>query len=797
MKATILKTAVRNLLRHKTQSFTAIFGLAFGLACLVPALCWMYYETSYDSFYPESKHIFRVYSIENQSGKTNERVPGILGKELLANFPEVEAVTSFVSEQLAYTMENKTQTQLQTVCSDSAFFRVFPQEIICGDSQYALQIAGNMVLTENTAVRLFGDPEKALGQKMENPLSRIFGPCTITAVIKDIPENTNIPFDAILNYPAIQDASLIMPVSEQWKYFNNEMYATFYNTVDIEGLAVRLNDFTSKAGTNAEIKLRMLPITDIRYHLNADLPFTLDFIRLLVAAGILLMVSALFNFLNLYTALFRQRIHEFRQRMIHGANSWQLVVQMMFETSSSMFIAWLLGGCLVFLARPMFSELLGIKMPLSILFSIFVICGILVMVTILLGGLLPYWKIVRQIEKSLSERKTVRQPVLQKMAVALQLAVSVVFIIAASVIMMQMSFVSQKDLGFNKDGVIQLYSPDVMTLSEHHDALMQQLKSIPQIEAISTSTFEPSQDIDTQAMISEVEWQGKRVGEMPVFQRISTDERFAETFGLQLLDGHWWNEGENNKKKIVLNEEAVRAMGLANPVGTVIHMTPSLISSDGVAPMEEYEIVGVINDFHTLSLRSRIYPTLFKPIDDAENIWYVRVAPGQEQEAMQRISNVLRNTNDRLAEVRLSLLSEVYDRLNYSEQAGMKLFAVLAAVSLAISLFGIYAVAIASTRRRRKEIAIRKIAGAGASDVVQMFFREYALLAGIAGTIALPVAYFAMLHWLQGYVYRTTISWWLLIAVVFSVVSVVLLTVLGQVLKAANSNPAEVIISER
>jgi len=261
--------------------------------------------------------------------------------------------------------------------------------------------------------------------------------------------------------------------------------------------------------------------------------------------------------------------------------------------------------------------------------------------------------------------------------------------------------------------------------------------------------------------------------------------------------GKWWDEGE--QKKIVLNEEAVRVMGLAEPVGAIIRM--STVSDNET--MQEYEVVGVVNDFHTLSLRSRIQPTILtqslSPAYDRyalDNILYIRIIPGQEREVIRRITAILPGIDVTMSDVRLTPISNLYDSLNRSEQSGLQLFSVLAMVCLLISLFGIYAVATAATQRRRKEIALRKVVGAEVGDIIRMFFREHTLQVIIAGVVALPLAYYAMYRWLQGYAYRTNIPWWLLTGVITVVIAIVLLTVLGQTLKAAKSNPAETVKGE-
>jgi putative ABC transport system permease protein len=231
-------------------------------------------------------------------------------------------------------------------------------------------------------------------------------------------------------------------------------------------------------------------------------------------------------------------------------------------------------------------------------------------------------------------------------------------------------------------------------------------------------------------------------------------------------------------------------MGINDPVGAIIRI-PFYGN-----PNQEYTVVGVVNDFHTLSLRSRIPPTIFSQLKTPLPGLYVRVASGQEQEAIRRINAILPEIDASLADVHPTPLNELYDHLNQSEQAGMQLFSILAIVCLLISLFGIYAVAAAAVQRRRKEVAIRKVVGAEVSDIVHLFFREYVLQVILAGVVALPIAYYAMHRWLQGYAYRTNIPWWLLTAVIAVIIAVVLLTVLGQVMRAAGSNPAEVVKSE-
>lgn len=785
-----LKIAFRNMWKYKVQSFIGIFGLAFGLACFVPALYWLRYETSYDCFYPEAEHIYRVYSFDKQMGKTNDLVSGILERKLHEQLPAMQTSTVFFIEHIDCSAGETPYIRLRTLFTDSTFFHVFPQTVISGDAWQPLQVTNNIVLTETVAIRLFGDVEKAIGQSVKSIGFLKDDPSYIvTAVVKDLPVNTNVSFDALLSHKQIQLQKDFIneSVKQVWTFATLQMYVKFPPHAAIDDLTKQLRDYPLLLDANTKTELRVMPVSDVRYHLNADVPFTLNFIRLFFVAGVLLLFAALFNFLNLHLGLFRQRMREFHLRAVNGASSGQLIRQMLFELACAIFPALLFAYCFVIISCPSFSELLGITMDMLQLTSLFVICGMGMMLLILFIGFTLFCRLSQLTMSPQSERKVTGQPVLQRVTVALQLAVSIVLIIATLVVMMQMHFVNHKDLGFDRDGIVYLSGVQLFINKDVRVALNKELASIPQVEEITETYFTPQHQVSPSQMIM-AEWPGKQQSEKPTFFcAMLTDSKFDEVFRINMLQGEWINEG--GEHQVVLNEEAVRVMGLSEPIGTVIRMNT-------FNDAEGYRVVGVVKDCHLFSFRSRILPTLFFQSMVPTNNLYVRTVHGQEQEAIQQINAILPKIDASFADVRPISLDEMYDRLNYSEQAGLKMFSVLAIVCLLISLFGIYAVASASTQRRRKEIAIRKVVGAKESSIVSMFFYEYILQGGVAGTFALPLAYLVMNNWLQGYAYRTNIPWWLLAGIVAGVIVVVLLTVLGQVWKAATNNPAEVIKSE-
>ena len=540
MLALYLKIAFRNMWKYKTQSLTGIFGLAFGLACFVPALYWLRYETSYDGFYPDADRIYRVYSFDKQAGKTNDMVSGILDRKLHDRFPAMQTSTVFFIDQNDCKTEGTPYVRLLTLFTDSAFLDVFPQTIVSGDAWHPLQVANNMILTETVAVRLFGDVEKAVGQSVKSTgLTQYDPPYTVTAVIKDPPGNTNLSFEAILSHEQIKMHKTFVDESGKaiWNFASLQMYAKLPPYTDVGRLAGQLRDYPSRSLANENVEIRMLPIGDVRYRLKDEAPFTLNFIRLFVVAGILLLFSALFNFLNLHLDLFRQRMRELRLRAVNGASGGQLIGQMLFELTCAILLALLPACYLVVAVNPVFSGLLEISMEMPRVLGLFALCGVGVMLLVLLVGSVLFWRLSRLAVRPRAERKTTGQLGLQRVAVTLQLAVSILFIVAAWVVMLQMRFVNHKDLGFDRNGIVYLSGIQLFINEDVRVALLKELASIPQVGNVTDTYFTPKHSATPSDIKTDIEWPGKTQSEKSAFCVVPTDSRFAETFKVNMLQG--------------------------------------------------------------------------------------------------------------------------------------------------------------------------------------------------------------------------------------------------------------------
>jgi ABC-type antimicrobial peptide transport system permease subunit len=387
-----------------------------------------------------------------------------------------------------------------------------------------------------------------------------------------------------------------------------------------------------------------------------------------------------------------------------------------------------------------------------------------------------------------------------RVSLGLQLFISIIFIMSAFVLYRQVSFMKNTDWGFNKDHLLQIE----MKLNER-GPFMENVKKLSMVKSvIGTSFFNVIESTDQMGPtgVVGVEWEGKDNSYNPIFQNFVVESNFVPDMGLQLLEGrNFRNEdvtGGRQAGKIIINETARKIMEFKDPIGKKITVPANWFNEQGRGK-EEFEIIGIVKDFHTIALQSEIPPLLIKGMNIASGGYfnYVRVMPGTESDAIKSINElVINHKPDDEGEEIVKTMDSVLRDLSKTEQDVMKLFFTVAILCILIAVFGIYSVSQRETQRRRKEIAIRKTAGAKTREVMAMFIREYLIITLVACVVALPLAGFFMHRWLQGFAYRISISWGMFAAVILLVVLIVLLTIFSQVNKASGQNPAEVVKSE-
>lgn len=793
--------AIRNLFRYKVQSVISVAGLAIGFTFFIFGLQWLKYETSYDSFYPASKQIYKVYGIDKESGKKLERIPLILARKLKQDFPEITDNTLIYSNAGSnFKYGDKVIGRVDEQFIDEQFFQLFPSQVICGRTENLLRAHDEIVITESFARKYFGTPEKALDQVMSNGYRKVLN---IVAVIKDSPVNSVFQREVYELDFFDRRQETQMSEDKNWNLFSGQLFILLDKRTDIAAFKKKIYTYAIDHKYNDTFYVDMVPLTAVRHTFGSELSFNITYIRTFAASALLLLFCVFFNFINLLLNRILQRNKEMKLRNAIGASRGELMLQLQLELSVQLFLAFILTFIFLEVGNAGFSRMFETEIVKNELFSQFATTAFLSWIFLSVISLFPIFRFVNfsSLIASGGVVQVHKQGLFRKISIGLQLVICVFFFTSAFILYRQVDFMTHKDLGFEKEGLIQ------MTMgARKRTEITQEIATLSLVKMfIPTGLFNLVHDPNTE---NAVEWEGKQEGQNPMFQIIEVGANFLEGFKIPLLQGRFVTpedmvplDGQSRFvcSKAVINQKAAQVMGMQDPIGKKIRAFAGWISGDGTLGMTDLEIVGVVKDFHTASLRNSIAPVIIKLTDSEWEGYYnyVRVEPGTEQAALKAIKNVFqKHASVGERESKLICMTELLDDLNKSEQASLRLFSVLAVLCILISIFGIYSISSSNMEKRKKEIAIRKVSGASTFGIVGMFFKEYTWIVLGANLIAFPLSWIFTSRWLEQYPYRIELEAWLFLLVFLVTTALVILTVLHQVVKAARKNPAEVVKSE-
>jgi hypothetical protein len=515
--------------------------------------------------------------------------------------------------------------------------------------------------------------------------------------------------------------------------------------------------------------------------------------------------------MNLFLNRYYQRIREVKLRKSVGATTLKLLMQVMVEIMSYGVLGTLVCGCFIELGIPFFEETFGISIPKADIMWEYFYLGIILLVVMQVLLLFPAWQFIRSVGKQaltgIPQSKGRNQ--MRRIGLATQLVICLFFLASASSLYRQLRFMNDTDLGFDTKHIVELV---VSGFGQNGKNMLEDIRQLPMVERHTTTSqwMVSKEGLTTQ---NNYEWQGKTEDDQKLtFAAIELDKDADKMFNFRLKEGRTFTEEDWNStgrqkdvltsspvfNKMLISESAARAMRFEHPVGEIIRVPLQLI---GRAPIwTDYEIIGVVRDFHPQGMKAEPVPTLlFQSFRFINNINYFQVTPGTEEEFIKAIDRLAKkhewNPEDSMNKAP-QLLSDKMKNLNKSETATFRLFAILTMLCVLISLFGIFAISSTTIVQRRKEIAIRKVMGATAREVVELFFREYSWLVSVSAVVAFPFFYWVVSRWLEQYPYRVSVGAGMYVVLSGITILMVLLTVFRQVMRAANENPADVVKSE-
>ncbi|MFC6103514.1 ABC transporter permease [Olivibacter domesticus] len=784
------KIAFRNLIRQKSFSILNIAGLAVGMAASILILLWVQNEKSYDRFHKHADQIYRVTAVATDDFKAAINAAG-MPAALQAEIPSIKK-TVRLSHPSKKTFEygDKKFEEVRGFYVDSTFFDVFSFRLISGDIKTALQRPDGILLTENLAKKYFGEVP-ALGKSLKMDNDKLL---TVTGVLANTPTNSHLQFNYLMPMAAIAhtDEDLI---NNTWRNFNFYSYVLFDRDFDpskahLLSLEKQINELYKAHTTEQKITFHLQPLTDIHLHSHLQIELTengdIQYVNILFIVAIFILIVACINFMNLSTARSAKRAKEVGLRKVVGAARGQLIGQFLGESILIAFLALFIAIGLVWLALPAFNHLAGKELGISLfdgkmvlmLVSIALLTGLISgsYPALFLSGFQPV-KVLKG-KMNLGGRGDL---IFRNTLVVLQFTVSIILLIGTVVVYNQLQYIKNMNLGYERSNLI--YVPMRGDIFNKLDAYKSELEQHP-----LTANFTLTNIIPTNVMSGsfDVAWEGKDPNNQPVIPNLDVSESFFKVFQMKMAAGRVFStDFRGDSSNYIVNEKLVKMMGLdaAEAVGKPI----ALYGKKGT-------IIGVVKDFNFKPIQQAIEPLIMRLNNYGGNV-VVRTQPGTTEATIKVLEQITTSLNPEFA-FSYGFLDQDLDNLYKGEQRMGSLFNLFALLATFISCLGLYGLSAFMAEQRFKEIGVRKVLGATVFSVVYLLSKNFIKLVLIAILIAMPVAWYTIDSWLNGFAYRINIGWIVFIFSALTTIAIALLTISYESIKAARSNPVKSLRSE-
>lgn len=785
------KIAWRNLMKNKVFSFINILGLTIGITVCMMIFLFIMNELSFDKFHKQEKNIYRVmrgYDV------TKERVPYLSGPyatALLNDFPgEIKkAVRIRISHNLI-SFGNTSFNEKQVYLADADFFSLFSFRLLRGNASTVLKEPTSVVLTETTAKKYFGSIDNAMGQvvEMDKRLQ-----LKVTGIAEDIPSNSHLDFDLVIplaNYSK-------EPWFDAWRSNNNFTYVLLDEHASKAQLEKRFPQFMDKymgkemARMGVHFDLALTPLSDIYFEPSSGFDNvkhgekTVVYIFLSVA--VLILLIACINFMNLSTIRAVERSKEVGLRKVMGALRNHLVWQFIGESILLTLIACVFSLGLVQLFMSFYNQLLGYTLTVSwnMLPLYLFLIGVILVVGVLAGSYPAFFLSAFSPIESLKGKLRLGKggSIFRQALVVVQFSISVFLIIGTIIIMKQMNYVKNKQLGYDKEQTV-IMRIDNKEFSDHRQAFKNELQGKSNVVSVSFMSGEPGGFFDFQTFEAE--------GQRDTWRSRSefADFEFVKTLGLKIIAGRDFSSqyATDTTGAVLINHTAATSLGFTpeQAIGKWIKNTDSDSS--------RRKIVGVVEDFHFLSLRENMDALVISP-RGYRNVAVIKLRPGNIQSSVATIKNAYSKVVPAYP-FEYSFLDQKFDELYKEDIRQQKILSVFSGLAIFIACLGLFGLSSFTAAKRTKEIGVRKVLGSSRQNIMMLLSKDLLKPVLIATLIAIPVGYYAMNNWLQNFAYRTPLHWWIFASGVAITFGIALITVSFKAVKAAVANPVKSLRTE-
>jgi putative ABC transport system permease protein len=812
------KTAWRNLWKNKVFSLINILGLSLGMAACLLILQYVNFELSYDQFNKNAPDLYRVVNDRYQNNKLIQHgtiTYSAVGRAMKTDFPEVvdnTRVMPFGQQVIIY--NEKKLAKEQALFVDNSFLSMFSFPVSAGDIKTALAEPNTVVITETTARKIFGvrgnnfDPY--VGKLIKVTRDTFYS--KITAIIKDVPENSLLKFDMLVSYQTLirtygyKQADYDFKDSDFWHYILLKP-GTDYNAFNAKLGAFSQRHFQGNKISGSVEKFYLQPL--LKAHLYSDSEYEIgntgssNVVWGLLIIALFIVGIAWVNYINLSTARSAERAKEVGIRKVTGATQTQLIRQFLTESFLINLIALGVALAMVYLAQGIFNNLVQHQLSITYLFKkglggYVISAGLIVtvLVGVFISGFYPAFvlsafKPILVLKGKFSN--TGKGTLLRKVLVVGQFSITVILITGSFVVYKQIRYMNQQKLGINIEQLMVINGPIFVQTDTSFvtkaNSFVAELDQIPGVRNAATSFWVPGDEMGRNFDVRSAT--GDPNTHFTVrFDGISRD--YLKTYNMQLLAGRNfvstdYNPSFDKLHNVILNYNAIKTFGFATPEAAIGRS----IFNGG----KKWDIVGVVADYHQKSLRYSIEPTILEPVLNIQNQISVKINPKNIEQTVAAVkakysSFFPGNLFD------YHFLDESFNEQYKNDELFGKAFGIFGGFAILIACLGLLGLSLFATLQRTKEIGVRKVLGASIANIVLLLSKDFIKLVVIAILIAIPIAWVILHHWLQDFAYHTAISWWIFALAGVLAVIIALATISFQSIKAAAANPVKSLRSE-
>lgn len=802
-----LKIGWRNSARNKGLFAINVAGLALGISTCIIIMLFVVDELSFDRFNVRADQIVRIVLKGKVNGEIiKEAVTAApVAATLVNEFPEVEEATRlrrFGSPKIVY--NNTTYRNSKLAFVDPNFFEVFTLHFLQGDPRTALNEPNTIVITKDQALKLFGN---------EDPINKILDfkesgeQYKVTGVIDNVPANSHFHFDLFASMEGLAHARednwmasnyftyVVLSKATDFKTFEAKLPAIIkkYMGPQVEQMGMTFEKFTANGN---EIGLFVQPLTDIHLYSDFDSQSELEAggdvksVYIFGAVALFMLLIACINFMNLSTAGATKRNKEVGVKKVLGSQVMQLIFQFLTESFIATSVALVLALAIVGLALPVFNELSGKELEINFLFQPVVMVSILllgILISLLAGSYPAFFlssiKPISALKNKISNGGRTRG--IRSALVVFQFVISAGLILAIIIVTQQMSYIQNKEIGYNRSQLLVLR--DLGLLGNNENAFRNQISNDPRIESVTMSAFVPAGPTDSN--MTGV-YPGNNFEEVRRTIVYNIDAQYIPTMGMQLIAGRNFSETPAaDSLNVIINETAVKIFDLGpNPIGQML-----TVNTNDNGGKKTLTVIGVVKDFHFRSLREAISPLIM-----LNNPYGGLIIKAKTKDMAALVSTFNDKWNAFHVEEPLSYapLDELYNETYLAEQKMGTILRIFGVLTVFVACLGLFGLITFTAEQRIKEIGVRKVLGANVNQIVSLLSKDMIILVVVSFTIAFPLGYYLMNMWLQDFAYKVEIQWWVFALAGVTTMVIAFFTMSFTTIKAALVNPIESLRSE-